>query len=109
MAALSMSEKQKQMTRLIRSYIKQLDQALTSDNWLDIQRLSKEVKRLAEVIHQAEHYKKSAHAEIMALQMMIEKVHRAGMAREQMLSNQLAAFRSNKEGLKAYQEVLGWE
>ncbi len=109
MAALSMSEKQKQMTRLIRSYILQLDHALADENWSDIQRLSKELHRLAEVIHRAEHYKKVARAEIMALQMTIEKVHRAGKIREQALADKLASFRGQQEGLRGYQEVQGWD
>jgi hypothetical protein len=109
MTVLTMADKQRQMTRLIRAYISQFDTALTERAWDDIHRLSREVNRLAQVIGKSVHYKKSAQAEVIALHLALQKVHHQATEHKQALCTKLDSFHHDKEGLRAYHEVQGWE
>ncbi len=109
MTRLSMADKQKQITRLIRTYISQFDIALTEQNWSEINKLSREVHRLTKVLHESNEYKKSSHPEMMALHLMLQKVQRKAREQHDVLASQLNAFRAKQEGLRAYHEAQGWE
>jgi septal ring factor EnvC (AmiA/AmiB activator) len=109
MAQLIMMEKQRHIARLIRHYIQQFDIALNDEQWLEIQRINREVNRLLHKLNQSPAYKKALAAELTALQTCLATLQQQGLQREQQLAVQIEQFHGQKEGLRAYQEVQGWQ
>lgn len=109
MTRLSMADRKKQITRLIRTYITQFDAALSQQDWNEIHRLSREVNRLSKLLHESTDYKDTGHAEIMALQLTLQKVQRKAREHHDSLESKLSSFRQQQEGLRAYQEAQGWQ
>lgn len=104
-----MMEKQRQIARLIRHYIQQLDAALGADLWPEIQKINHDVNQLLLMINRSPTYKKALAAELEALRICLAKLQQHGMQREQQLAEHIEKFRDQKEGLRAYQEVQGWQ
>jgi hypothetical protein len=109
MAQLIMMEKQQQIARLIRNYIQQFETALDAEQWLEIQKINQDVHRLLNLIYQSPTYKKALQQELTTLHACLEKLQQQGLLREQRLAAQIEKFHDQKEGLRAYQEVQGWQ
>lgn len=109
MAQLIMMEKQRQLARLIHHYIQQFHTALHADQWREIQKINHDVNRLLTMINQAPAYKKALQSELAVLRDCLTTLQQQGLLREQRLSTQIAQFHDQKEGLRAYQEVDGWQ
>ena len=108
MTRLTMREKQLQIARLIRNYIRQLETALSADNWHDIQKVNQDVNRLLRVVMPSAEYQQVLQRELQALHFCLEKVQKNGQQREKILAIKLEKFHDQKEGLRAYQEAQGW-
>lgn len=108
MTRLTMREKQLQIARLIRNYIRQLETALSADNWHEIQKINQDVNRLLRVVMPSAEYPSVLQRELQALHFCLEKVQKNGQQREKALAIKLEKFHDQKEGLRAYQEAQGW-